>query len=76
MKSDTFGIRDWRGYRTLFRGDSEVCLETGGVGGTHPAKGTQVSLGDQQPLGVAALGQNVDEQVLVTAWKRVVLERQ
>ena len=55
---------------------TQVCLEMGGVGGTHPAKGTQVSLGDQQPLGVATLGQNVDEQVLVTAWKRVVLERQ
>lgn len=44
-----------------------------GFGGTHPAEGTQVNLGDQQPLGVAALGQDVDQQVLVTAWKRVVL---
>lgn len=40
--------------------------------GAHPAEGTQVSLGDQQPLGVAALGQDVNQQVLVTAWKRVV----
>lgn len=66
-------IRDWRA-QTLCGGVSEVCLETGGVGGTHPAEGTQVSLSDEQPLGVAALGQDVDQQVLVTAWKRVVLE--
>lgn len=73
MKSDTFVIRDWRAYQTLFGGVSEVCMEMRGFGGTHPAEGTQVNLGDQQPLGVAALGQDVDQQVLVTAWKRVVL---
>ena len=47
-------------------------MEEGGDGETHPAKGAQVGLGDHQPLGVAALGQDVDQQVLVTAWKRGV----